>query len=517
MTRLLALLLPACLSLICPAVLARKPQPHHVVKPAKFKPAKFKPAKRAARPVVRPRGLHNVPRLAFGQPYQNATGRLVMAHYVLANYDYGKGYQGPGLPLSLPYAYTQDIRDAKACHVDGFLLNFGGYGSAYINDIAAFFQAADDYNRLHPASPFVLALNPDCSGSIESNFGALVALVEQYQASPAYWRYKGRPVVGTYAGGGGTWAAASGYWQQDFLAPLHAAGINPYFVPWFSFTHSDGSYSRPSEDQAAAISGAVGGLYKPAGADGGFRFMGGPQTQETFASALKSAGLSQMSCVFPQYWPHRRNVDGNYVEMYGGEGLTQQWLSVINRQKPFAVCLVTWNDEDEATQFTPANISQFWPYLFRSFVPGYYPSKAGLDAENAYFIQWFETGTQPAIVSDSLFEYHRVNPLAMVCADPAGPPAAFTDINGHVVTPPDDLFVDTLLQSPGKLSVTSGSVTTTYPVPAGLAHTRVPFHVGAQSFSLYRNGALVMTTTGQPVVAQSDYYNFQYATSTVTK
>ena len=57
----------------------------------------------------------------------------------------------------------------------------------------------------------------------------------------------------------------------------------------------------------------------------------------------------------------------------------------------------------------------------------------------------------------------------------------------------DSVFVVTMLTSAGTLTVTSGGNTKTFSAPAGAAAFNVPMGLGAQQFSLSRNGATVVS------------------------
>ena len=72
----------------------------------------------------------------------------------------------------------------------------------------------------------------------------------------------------------------------------------------------------------------------------------------------------------------------------------------------------------------------------------------------------------------------------------------------------DDLYVTTILTSPATLMVTSGSTITQYPVSAGLANIRIPFHPDPQIFDISRNSVSVIRKTEDPIDATISAYNF---------
>ena len=232
-----------------------------------------------------------------------------------------------------------------------------------------------------------------------------------------------------------------------------------------------------------------------------------------YAAQLKAAGLTTWGGVLPQYWADRQTAAGRcYYEYTGGEGVEAQWNAIINTQKPNWVGLFTWNDFDEATYWSSIDdVNKYWPYAAHS-APGFYKSHAGILKLNQYYINWYKTGVKPALTADSLCYCYRTHPKnAVATHDGFGPVSSF---NGQVQ---DMIYVTTLLTAPATLVVTTGTQTLTYPVPAGIGNTRVPFQVGTQSFQLLRKGRTVLSQAStEPIVAAPAEYNFNYYTGWIT-
>ena len=435
--------------------------------------------------------------------------RLVFAHYMVCNRDYGGSVAG----------YERDIQDAQAAGVDGFALNCGSWNSAfYKQDTESMFQAAE---ALH--SGFKLFFSADMTGL---TFQDVTAMMTAYANRPNYWHLQqtdgtavvSRPVLSTWGGEGGTYTNVRGWWQNLTLNPLKAAGINVYFMPFFFMTAPDGSYVNNTPANASVqIQGLLNGI-----ADGEFNAnsIGQPvdparamlSTSEAYAAQLKAAGFGTMSSISPQYWQCRNVSWGReYVEYNGGEGLAAQWASIINTQKPDWVEMFTWNDFNEATYFSPIDdVNKYWPYAGNP-APGFYKSHAGALKLNQYYVNWYKSGIKPVTTSDSLYYFYRTHPKAAVATSDPLPAVGY-----FVGTCTDTIFVTSILTSPATLVVTSGSQTTTYPVPAGVSHTRIPFQVGAQSFQLIRNSRTVLSQTGQPIVDSPAQYDFYYNTGYIT-
>lgn len=442
-----------------------------------------------------------------------AAPKMVFAHYMVCNRDYGGSVAG----------YERDIQDAEAAGINGFALNCGAWnGGNYKQDTASMFQAA---KAVSPDGSFKLFFSADMTGL---SYPEVVAMMTAYARHPNYWSITqttgaatvSRPVLSTWGGEGGSWngpttASVKVRWQSLVLAPLKSAGINVYFMPFFFMTTPDGQYTATNSSTVSAeVSGLLSGL-----SDGFFYAASvvcpiDPSQQNVFAgeeasaAGLKSAGLGTMGSVSPQYWGNRQTSFGrHYIEYYGGEGLAAQWNSIINVQKPDWVECFTWNDFDEATYFSPIDdVNKYWDWTNHPALD-YYKTHAGALKLNQYFVNWYKSGVKPAVTADSIYCFYRTHPKAAVATkDPLGP------VSWLVGDCQDTIYVTTILTAPATLVVTTGSQTVTLPVGAGLQNTRVPFQVGAQSFQIRRNGQTVISQIGEPVIAAPVEYNFNYYT-----
>jgi len=437
--------------------------------------------------------------------------RLVFAHYMVSNRDYGGSVAG----------YERDIQDAQAAGIDGFQLNLGSWNDdIYKWNVQAMFQAAQALN-----SGFKLFFSADMTGM---SFPEVTAMMTAYANNPYYWHIQqtvggavvSRPFLSTWGGEGGGYASAKASWNTQVFQPLRAAGINPYFVPSFFTTTPDGKQYVGSSPSAIAtqISGLDLGFTDGTGYSGGLGSPTAPGTTvltvaENYAAQLHAAGLSTFGGVSPQYWGSRQISLGRpYYEYTGGEGLEAQWNSILSKQKPNWVTCFTWNDFDEATYWSPIDdVNKYWPYAAHSAL-GFYKSHAGITKLNQYYINWYKTGVKPAQTSDSLCYCYRTHPKnATATHDQFGPVTSF---NGNAQ---DMIYVTTLLTAPATLVVTTGGQTLTYAVSAGIGNTRVPFRVGTQSFQLVRGGRTVLSQTStEPIIANPVEYNFNYYTGWIT-
>ncbi len=439
--------------------------------------------------------------------------KLVFAHYMVCNRDYGGSVAG----------YERDIQDAQAAGINGFALNCGSWnGGNYKGDTSSMFQAA---KAVSPDGSFKLFFSADMTGL---TYPEVVQMMTAYAQNPNYWRIAqttgettvNRPVLSTWGGEGGSWdgpttASMKTRWQSLVLNPLKAAGINIYFMPFFFMTDPSGQYANVNPGTVSAevsqlLSGMADGFFYassvtcPIDPTQANVFAGA----EVYAAGLKAGGLGTMGSVSPQYWGSYQTSSGRrYIEYFGGEGLAAQWGTIINVQKPDWVECFTWNDFGESTYFSPIDdVNKYWPYTINPS-PGYYKSHAGAAKLNQYFINWYKSGVKPVMTSDSLYCFYRTHPKdAVATNDPLGP------IHWFVGDCEDTIYVTTILTTPATLVVTTGSHTVTLSVGAGLQNTRVPFQVGAQSFQILRSGRTVISQIGEPIIAVPAQLNFNYYT-----
>jgi len=480
----------------------------------------------------------------WGQPFTNrftntspGGPHLVFAHYQMSASDYGgkANYYGeynvngtmmtfyPGNGPSIA-GYRKDIDEAAAAGVDGFACDIGGYDLSNRGAMWMLLTAADQRNAENGGksnatgvTDFHIFLQYDFA-TFPENAPNIIQQFNEDITHPSYYRYKGRPWLGTYGGEGAdvvlpahaTFAQVKAFYG-GILATLRAQvpPVNPYFAPFFNIRDAAGngpSTPQPISD-ANEISGVLSGL-----ADAAWLYGTGTgpplspnsalQQAEMYSGLLQTADIQWMATVTPQYLGMAHPAPNHYyIEAYGGETLDHQWQSIISSQNASWVQLVTWNDDDEGSNFTDADFGPTgpWPYLFHSSTPGYYKSKAGLKALNLYYIQWYKTGVRPTVVNDNIFAFYRTQPFAMSAAgDPLGAIGPTITEDGGPVT--DTLYIATLVKQTSVLTVTNAGVVTTRTVPPGLFFSRVPFVLGTVSMTLSRYDKTLVTLVGAPIV-----------------
>lgn len=82
----------------------------------------------------------------------------------------------------------------------------------------------------------------------------------------------------------------------------------------------------------------------------------------------------------------------------------------------------------------------------------------------------------------------------------------------------DEVFVVSLLTSPGTVEVTSGNNTQQFEAPAGASAFAVPMGIGRQKFALKRDGKMILSDTSLKEIVNScicGLYNFNPYVGTV--
>jgi hypothetical protein len=145
------------------------------------------------------------------------------------------------------------------------------------------------------------------------------------------------------------------------------------------------------------------------------------------------------------------------------------------------------------------------------------------------FIQAYKAGANSVnsfITTDQIIYWYRIAPKNLNCDATDTTMQRANNASGNYFegrpngfdSMTDEVFVVTLLTAPGTVIVNSGGTAYTYSAPAGATAFAVPFHVGAQSFALRRNGTQVMAATSLKLiqdVCPCGLYNFNAYVGTV--
>ncbi len=392
--------------------------------------------------------------------------KLVFAHVMMTQPTYGKTVEG----------YIREIADARAMGIDGFVIELFGFETHPASRKSAdlVFEAAA---RSDPAFKLFIMLSIPGRGSGNWTPFDMVAAVRDYASRPSYFRIDGRPVVATWRGE----QMDPDWWLQNFMGPLKAMGLTPYFMPYFP--------NKPVARVIAGFGSMISAYYNFAVADPDK----GIATSREWDALFAARHIPFIHAFGPAYWQVCSDKPGQsrYFEHQAGEGFAKNWAYVLHELKPNLAIYSVWNDFGEDNFLVPADEP---PAFFRNpAVPTW--THRGFSELSKYYTRWFKTGAPPPIERDTMFFFYRQHPK-----DLPPPPSDQCLITDQVIQlfgdVQDDLYITTMLSAPAELRVVTGGRETRQAVAAGIQHTRVPFALGKPLFELSRGGKVIARKAG---------------------
>ncbi|KHK57091.1 glycoside hydrolase family 71 [Burkholderia sp. A9] len=427
-----------------------------------------------------PASCHAVPFSAVSE----AVGRRVFAHYMLA-------WPRGGKDATIDQ-YESEIRDALSAGIDGFALNCGGWNASepyYKARALTIYAAAERFD-----GRFKLFVSAD--GKAQDELEDIVSTVRELRAQ---WKIDGRPVVSSYALGG-----KYGERCRSMIETARALGV--YFIP--HFVPSTGE-REISANEAAEIVRRLGP------AEGFFYFgaAGDPalidRSTRTLAAALGVSGKRFMAPVTPYYRGRPEGTNYRAFESHGFAGMAREWRAAIESNATW-VQIVTWNDWAESTYVAPVGAARTEVVYDKRFGP--ILNHEGYLQASRYFIEWFKSGTRPAIVRDEIFFFYRLHPT------PVNYPG-ISFVASNVLAAPkmpqerliDRIFVTVFLTRPAMLAIRQTDSIERRPLRAGISFVDVGSVVGVPVFSIERDGRSVVNAAGELAITRDDFssrYNY---------
>lgn len=355
------------------------------------------------------------------------------------------------------------------------------------------FEAARQLAVANPTqTPFLLfiASNAGNAGDI-SAWGDgqpfMYSLLRAFYNHPNYYKIGGKLVVGAFIG-----STNDADWANVFTLLQNNQGVGVYYCPTLQDSSNadlgGNTFNAFAQQWVGSVSYWTGG--GPAGDISATNQLAAINRANKPWAAVTYSGSN--------YWS---TISNYYFEHFGGEGPRDEWLNIINMNPaPAFVMETTWNDftESYATPADPANI------LYAGYnVQAILKPHKGYAELRKYYAQWYTTGVQPTITKDLVIYFYRTSAAALNSAT-----------NG-LAGVPDVIFLTTQLTAPATLHVSTGGQITDIALPAGINYSRVPFAVGAQQFSLVRNGVTIASVTGQNVLGSISATDLEYTTGFV--
>ena len=454
--------------------------------------------------------------------------KTVFAHYLVTNQDY-QGDTDPTQEAKIS-AYEKEIQQAQAAGIDGFALDVGGWlnQTYYIRYSAQMFEAAA---RLNNGFKLMFSADMCCGNGVNDVEDMMRRFANDPRYSQVYFKHNGVSVLTTFSGD----ALGTSFWQQvrsdlatgsnpststesTALAEVSGAPSNAdlpiFLVPAFFWGGEVPALSDVQQGFAEWKSIIDGSFYWGiAGVPGSGGSLDQIPSSEDYASVVHGGGELYMAPVSLQFWGANAN---RYFEYSGYSGLRKMWMDAINVSHPDWVEIITWNDFIEGTYVSPIddpNKYQYANYLDTTGVPsntlGYFHSHYAATDLLPFFIQWYKTGTEPAITQDAVYYAYRTQS--------AGYDAGTPSVANKYGPVEDVIYLTSNLLAPATLTVTSGGQTATLNLPSGSSDTQTPFYVGnAPSFTLSRNGSPIASGTGtDPIQAAPTYNDYYYSTGDI--
>ena len=395
-----------------------------------------------------------------------------------------------GGPAATVASYESECRDAHARGIDGFALNCGGWDRSephYKQRVLRLYDAAAGLD-------FDFKLFVSADGRAQDEIEDIVATTRGLKAQLFV---DDKRVLSAYAAGG-----------KDFIngATLlrEARRLGAFFVPHFFPSSGE---RQISAREAAEIAEHLGT------ADGYFYFgaAGSPnliaKSTEALSVELKSRGKVFMAPVTPYYRGLRAGTNYRAFETSGFSGMATEWEAAIASGATW-VQIVSWNDWAESTYVAPiggTGRAHIYDDRFGDLL-----SHTGYLDASRYYIEWFKSGSKPAIMQDRLFYFYRLNPL--------GQDHQYSPDAHDVSTPPrsreplsSQIHVSVFLTAPAVLVASVQGSITRFDVPAGVTHVSVEARGGTPRFVLQREGKIIIDKTGEQAITANDFsgaYNY---------
>ncbi|KAL1641674.1 hypothetical protein SLS58_005952 [Diplodia intermedia] len=372
--------------------------------------------------------------------------------------------------------FDADMQGAKAVGIDAFALNFGpDAGSANYTQqlVYAYESAANNDMKVFLSFDFNDGQWPTTDAA------AVGAKIAAFGSRDAQLKVDGKAFVSTFVGDG-----------LDVSAMRAAAGIDVFFAPNFNpgsgadFSALDGAFSWygwPTDGSNNPPSSSS--TYLPEYADNDY----------TAKLGDKSKYVAPVSPWFFTHFQDTSSFAGKNWLFPADTLWFTRWTDLLALGPRF-VEIVTWNDYGESHYIGPLASRHYddgaskwandmphngWAAVAAAFAAAY---KAGASSVSAAHVA--------ATGGERIVYWYRQQPKGLDCsatdnvgAAPAGAGAVA-----------DSVFVVALLESGATVEVTSGgNAVVRKEVAAGASVVEVPMAVGAQKFSVVRDGEVVLS------------------------
>ena len=367
------------------------------------------------------------------------------------------------------------MQQAKAAGIDAFALNIGT--DSYTGDQLDYAYQSAANNGMKVFISF------DFNWYTTAQASDIGQLIKTYGGQSSQLKVDGKIFVSSFQGDGldlGAVASASGYLRTDlFFAPNFESqnlGSADALFNWMAWPNN-GNNKAPDASHNLTVS------------DG----------DQIYVNALAGKPyVAPVAAWFSTHYGPEVSYSKNWV--FPSDLLWfQRWTDILTLAPQFLE-IITWNDFGESHYVGPISASHLDDG--NSKWVNDMPHDGFLQMAKPY-IAAFKAGSKSVdsyIESDQLIYWYRPSLKSAscdstdTCRDPIASPSDNYSIgkpNGYD-TMEDSVFVVALLKSAGTVYVQSGGNEQTFPANAGANAFQVPMGTGRQSFSLTRNGQVIL-------------------------
>jgi len=320
----------------------------------------------------------------------------------------------------------------------------------------------------------------------------MVNIVAAHANSSATYKFNGDVLVSTYSGS----AQGNDFWN-GFKSSLASRGVTIKLAPAFT-DYRDPSLTSQLLSSFPSIDGFFNWWSWPADV---------PQNLTT------DTDIAYQKAIAPRGGPYIMSVSPWQFKNLGGDNdwveqsdflWYYRWLQAIQDVKPDIVEIVTWNDYAESHYIGDINPNVDLGDLAPQYVDGFIHAPWRIVAQ--HFIQWYKTGSEPAVTDDSIVFWYRTHPKGVSCSSGVLP--------RNAAYPADIIIAAALLSEAATISLDVGSNHVEFQAGPGITAGSIPFPSEDSQIAylqIIRNGQTVKSGYGTSPISITNgcsYYNF---------
>lgn len=361
---------------------------------------------------------------------------------------------------------VQDVRWAQRAGIDGFLFNIVGIGSENIHWRRIFHALVASKKA---GGHFKIIPSLDATSDLrKSSNDQIVAALQSIASDPSIKRNAdGRIVLGSFR---------PEAWTAERWADLFdKAGLANLKIAFFPVT-LDANNIYPWEFKESTIVGHWSG-----------NSIGSLSELTRLEVQARAAGKMWAASIWPQDCRPKRGI---FWEAANSSLFRKGWESAIRSDADIAL-LTTWNDYTECSEIRP---SVQIGHSFQDLC--------------TYYAAWFKTGRPPAIKSDVLYYFHRVQHTDDFSSGYKQPRRYEKRGFGQSV---NEIELVAFLAGPGELEIEIVDQRRRSQSDGGMARMTIPIRIGRPRFRLKRDRAVIIELESQyEIVEAAPYQDLMY-------